>query len=158
MNISELQIGTGGLLRQNNLNRTEQDSMRTQRSRPVEEQPLTSPDVSHADNISISDVWQKVARDIDVTDANPREIIALSNQLYKAGVISYDDHINLSFQPEVNLDTPTESKPFSHERKNYIALWQSKQENVIRFGGDRHQIEDTHRIQAILTYVDSLKS
>lgn len=157
MNISELPIGAGGLLDQKNMNRTEQDSMRSRRSKTEKEQASTSQEVSTGDNVSISDVWAKVARDIDVTDATPREIIALSNQLYKAGVISYDDHINLSFQPEVNLDTPMASKPFSHERKDYIALWQSKQENVIRFGGDRNQIEDTHRIQAILIFVNSLK-
>jgi len=154
---SEFQVGTGGLFSQDNLNRTEQDSMRTQRLKSEKAETVTSQDISPKDSVSLSEVWARVARDIDVTDANPREIIALSSQLYKAGVISYDDHINLSFQPEVNLDTPETSKPFSHERKNYIALWQSKQENVIRFGGDRNQIEDTHRIQTILRFVDSLK-
>lgn len=157
MIISKLQTGTGGLLRQDSLNPTEQDSMRTQRAKIDKEQPLESQEVSTRDNVSISDAWLRVSRDIDVKNATPREIISLSSQLYKAGVISYDDHINLSFQPEVNLDSPKESMPFSHEQKDYIALWQSKQENVIRFGGDRTQIEDTHRIQAILNYVDSLK-
>ncbi len=157
MIISKLQIGTGGLFRQNNLSPTEQDNMSTQKRRPENKESLTSQQTSPKDSVSTSGVWLKVARDIDVKNATPREIIDLSSQLYKAGVINYDDHINLSFQPEVNLDSTEDSKPFSHERKDYIALWQSKQENVIRFGGNRDQIEEIHRIQAILTYVGALK-
>jgi hypothetical protein len=157
MIINKFENGTGGLFNQNDLNRTEQDSMRSQSIKYKKEEIFTSQEISHKDNISVSDVWAKVARDIDVKDATPREMIELSSLLYNAGVISYDDHINLSFQPEVNLDTPSESKPFSFERKDYIALWSAKQENVIRFGGDRNQIEETHRIHAILTYVDSLR-
>ncbi len=157
MIISKLQTGTGGLFRHEDLNRTEQDNMSSLKSKSGKQQSPVSQETSLQDNVSISDIWHNVARDVDVRNATPMEIIALSSQLYDAGVISYDDHINLSFQPEVNLDTPETSKPFSHERKDYIALWQSKQENVIRFGGDRNEIEDTHRIQAILTYVDSLR-
>ncbi|PCI48093.1 MAG: hypothetical protein COB49_06375 [Alphaproteobacteria bacterium] len=157
MIINKFENGTGGLFGQSSLNRTEQDSMHPQSIKYKEEEIVISRKTSHEDNISVSDIWQRLARNIDVRSASPREIIALSSQLYNAGVISYDDHINLSFQPEVNLDTPSQSKPFSFERKDYIALWKNKQENVIRFGGDRNEIEETHRIQAILTYVDSLR-
>lgn len=157
MDITKTQTGTDGLVRHNDLNRTEQDNMHTRSIKIKEEKTFQPQKVPRQDNISISDIWAKVASDIDVKSATPREIINLSSQLYTAGSISYDDHINLSFQPEVNLDTPSQSKPFSFERKDYIALWRAKQENVIRFGGDRNQIEETHRIHAILTYVDSLK-
>jgi len=108
-------------------------------------------------SVAEMDVWRTVAKDINVRAATPREIITLSRQLFKAGAISYDDHIALSFQPEINLDSPSEHLPFSHQRRDYIALWQSKQENVLRFGGDREQIEETHRIQALLAFVDNLE-
>ena len=81
----------------------------------------------------------------------------MSHRLYEAGAISYDDHINLSFQPEVSPDTPSETLPFTHEKKDYVEIWQSRQNNVIRFGGNREQIEDNLRIQSILNYLDRLK-
>lgn len=158
MTINEVQLGAGGPSGRESLNnKTEQDYMLSQRLHSVTEELSPSQDVTPKDTVAISDVWRRVASDIDVTNATPREMMTLSSALYTAGVISYDDHINLSFQPEVNLDSPLESSPFSFERKDYISQWQNKQDNVIRSGGDRYQIEETHRIQAILTYVDSLK-
>jgi len=155
MNISKLQVGTDGLFRRDSIGQAEQENMRIKN--PKDEKNLTSQQTSPEDHISISDIWHDVARTIDVRHAAPREIIALSSQLYKAGAISYDDHINLSFQPENDQNSPEKSKPFSHGKRDYIELWRSKQENVIRHGGDRNQIEDIHRIQAILIYIDSLK-
>lgn len=153
-----MQVGTEGLFRQDNLNQAEREKVNNKKSDAEKNKAVTPQETSAAvDNVSISNAWQKVAQNIDVRNASPRDIISLSSQLYNAGAISYDDHINLSFQPEINLDTPPESKPFSHEKKDYVDLWRTKQENVIRYGGDRTQIEDTHRIHAILIYVDSLK-
>jgi len=157
MSISKLQVAAGRLFGQDKLNRPEQDVMRINAPKNKKTETLTSRQTSASDKVSVSDVWRRVARNVDVRNAAPREIIALSSQLYKADAISYDDHISLSFQPEINFDSASESQPFSHERKDYIVLWRAKQDNVIRSGGDRNQIEDTHRIQAILTYVDSLK-
>lgn len=157
MNINKIFSGPDAVIHKDNLGSTEQGNSRD----PQVKQNKTTPSnaaLLHEDIVSISAVWADAARDIDVRDATPREILKLSNQLYQAGAISYDDHLSLSFQPDINLDTPSESKPFSHDKKDHIALWQAKEQNVIRFGGDRPQIEDTHRIQAILTYVDSLKS
>ena len=157
MTFNEVQLGAGGLLGRENLKKTEQENMPSQRLQTVTEDVSPSQDNNPKDTVTITDIWNRVARDIDVTNATPREMMTLSSALYTADAISYDDHINLSFQPEVNLDSPLERTPFSFERKNYISQWQNKQDNVIRSGGDRHQIEETHRIQAILAYVDSLK-
>jgi len=153
-----MQVGTEGLFRQNNLNQAEREKLNIEKSDAGKSKAVRPQEASAAvDNVSISNIWQKVAQNIDVKNASPRDIISLSSQLYNAGAISYDDHINLSFQPEINLDNPAQGNNFSHEKKNYIDLWRVRQENVIRFGADRTQIEDTHRIQAILTYVNSLR-
>ncbi|MCF8474133.1 MAG: hypothetical protein K9G26_05485 [Emcibacter sp.] len=165
MIINKIFSDAGDIIRQDNKTLLEQtknavrdvkvDNIKNNSPKLLSE-PLSGP-LSEKDNVSVSGIWAKVAKEINVREARPGDIMTLSNALYKAGAISYDDHINLSFQPEINHDTPLESKPFSHEQKDYIALWQTKERNVLRFGGDRQQIEDTHRIQAILTYVDSLK-
>jgi len=162
MNIGKLQVGTEGLFHRDNLNQAEWEKVHIKKPDAEKNKASKVHEASVTDNVSISDIWHRVAQDIDVRDASPRDIISLSSQLYKAGAISYDDHINLSFQPEINLDTlspdaTVESKSFSHKKKDYVALWRTKQENVILHGGDRAQIEGAHRIQAILVYVDSLK-
>ena len=149
MNISKIQTGADTVFHPEKQSEQKSD-VKEEKTAPLQENPLE-------DQVSVSSIWHKVANDIDVRDATPREIIDLSSQLYEADAISYDDHLNLSFQPEVNLDSASESKPFSHEKKDYRAIWQSKEQSVIRTGGDRSQIEDTHRIQAILAYVDSLR-
>ncbi|PHZ85852.1 hypothetical protein [Paremcibacter congregatus] len=136
---------------------TSQDNLSVSENKSDQKSSGTTAQSAAGDRVSVSEVWEKAARDFDVRHATPRDIIALSRTLYKAAAITYDDHINLSFQPEDNADTPTESKPFSHDRKDYISVWQNKLDNVVRSGGDRTQIEESQRIQAILIYVDSLK-
>ena len=158
---SMMPFGIGDFFRSIILNHSNvekvKDSMSIQSTKVRLVEALPAEDTSPRDRVEISEVWQDAARKINVRDASPREIIALSGVLYEAGAISYDDHLNLSFQPEINLDVPTETKPFSHDRRDYLALWQAKQDNVLLIGGDRNQIEDTHRIHGILSYVDSLK-
>lgn len=157
MNISKLHDGINDLLRQNNPGRTEQDKMTSHKPESEQDPSRKTGKTVRGDKVSVSGIWYKVARDINVRNATPREIISLSSQLYTAGVISYDDHINLSFQPEINPDSASADSSFSHNRKDYIALWQQRGEKVVRSGGDRSQIEDSQRIQSILKYVNSLK-
>lgn len=108
------------------------------------------------DELSLSPVWKKLAGSIKVSHATPHEILRLSQTLFDAKIINIEDHILLSFQPELNPDDLSESKPFSHKRKDYIALWESKQEAATRFGAGREELEGIYRIQSILKYVESL--
>ncbi len=157
MNISKLHDRINDFIRQNNPGRIEQDKMTIHKTDSEQKDPQKTAKPSREDKVSVSGIWYRVARDINVRKATPREIISLSSQLYNAGVISYDDHINLSFQPEINPDSASADSSFSHDRKDYIALWQQRAEKVVRSGGDRSQIEDSQRIQSILKYVNSLK-
>jgi len=157
MNIDKIMYGLGDLLGQKNLNPTEQDNRANSRLTIENKQSVNGQGKSVADRVAVADIWQDMARKVDVRHATPREIITLSRSLYDAGAISYDDHINLSFQPEVSPDASSETLPFTHEKKDYVEIWQSRQNNVIRFGGNREQIEENLRIQSILTYLDSLK-
>jgi len=157
MNISKLPDGVSGLSKEDNSHKVEQENMRVHSVKIKKTAVVEAQEAAPRDVISVSDIWRNMAQTINVRDASPTEMIILSGKLYAAGAISYDDHLNLSFQPEINLDSPAQSKAFSHEKKDYVDLWKSKQDNVIRNGGDRHQIEDTHRVHAILTYLDSLR-
>ena len=105
------------------------------------------------DVVDISPVWQEVASRIDPRAASPLEMIELSRSLYESGVISFEDHVNLSFQPEVNADDAGAAT----EKKDFITLWQGKQDEALRQGAGRAELEDLHRIQAILGYIDSIR-
>ncbi len=107
------------------------------------------------DVVSISPVWREVASRIDPRNASPLEMIKLSQTLYDAGVITFEDHINLSFQPEVNADEGDNEA--ARTTKDFVALWQDKQNTALRQGADRAELEDLQRIQAVLGYIDSIR-
>ncbi len=165
MNINKMQVGSESLSRQESLNQPDPDKTLTKTPPGKSDKTVKSTAQAVSDQVSVGEIWSKAARAVDVRDATPREIIGLSRTLYEAGAISYDDHINLSFQPEIMTGTAPdalsedgpETKPFNHQKKDYVAIWQARQDSVIRYGGNREQIEDNLRIQSILTYLDSLR-
>ena len=97
--------------------------------------------------VDISPVWKQVAENIDLKNAAPSEVADLSAELFKAGTISFEDHVNLSFQKD----------PSNDQKINAIAYWQTEQENAIHRGAVHEDLNDIVRIQSILGYVDSLK-
>ncbi|WP_417319327.1 hypothetical protein [Emcibacter sp.] len=124
-------------------------------SRPREAAPESRDSRMPQDVVSVSPVWQDVASRIDPRNASPLEIIELSRTLYGAGVITFEDHVTLSFQPEVNADEGGSTA--SSEKKDFIALWEGKQDEALRQGASRAELEDLHRIQAVLGYIDSIR-
>lgn len=96
--------------------------------------------------VDISPVWQRVARKIDLHNATISEVADLSATLFNEGAITFEDHINLSFQKD----------PFNSDRTDVIAYWDDQQEKVIQRGALHHELNDIIRIQSILSYVDSL--
>ncbi|WP_138379172.1 hypothetical protein [Luteithermobacter gelatinilyticus] len=123
------------------------------KARPAPEPRDVKPPLSE-DQLSVSPVWQQVADRITVRHATPVEMIDLSRTLYNTGTISFEDHVNLSFQPEINADA--DNDPAAHEKKDFIALWEKKLETAVRQGADREELETIQRIQGILGYLDSL--
>ncbi len=97
--------------------------------------------------IDISPVWNRVAQKIDLHNATMSEVADLSATLFNEGAITFEDHINLSFQKD----------PFSTEKKDIIAYWNEQQERVIEQGAMHDELNDIIRIQSILGYVDSLR-
>lgn len=97
--------------------------------------------------VDISPVWKRAARKIDLHNATTSEVADLSAALFNEGAITFEDHINLSFQKD----------PFSTEKKDILAYWDEQQERVIEQGAMHHELNDIIRIQSILGYVDSLR-
>ncbi len=97
--------------------------------------------------VDISPAWKEAAERIDVTNSTADEIAAISSILFNAKAITFEDHVNLSFQ----------SDPTDEKKKNHINFWQHRQEDAINHGASRDELNDIIRIQSILNFVDSLK-
>lgn len=97
--------------------------------------------------VEISSIWQEAADGIDLKNASSNEVAKLSSSLFNAGAITLEDHINLSFQDNQEVD----------EKTDFIARWQERQEDAIHQGAVHEDLNDIVRIQSILGYVDSLK-
>ncbi len=97
--------------------------------------------------VDISPVWKRVARKIDLRNATTSEVADLSATLFNEGAITFEDHVNLSFQKD----------PFSTEKTDILAFWEDQQERVIQRGAMHEELNDIIRIQSILGYVDSLR-
>ncbi len=97
--------------------------------------------------VDISPVWKRVARKIDLHNATTSEVADLSATLFNEGAITFEDHVNLSFQKD----------PFSTEKTDILAFWEDQQERVIERGAMHDELNDIIRIQSILGYVDSLR-
>jgi len=106
--------------------------------------------------LSISSIWQEVAANIDVRAATPLEIQDASQILYEGKAITFEDHVNLSFQPELNADNPVPGLTGPNDEKDFIEIWQQKQTTATRFGANREELESIQRVQSILNYIDSL--
>lgn len=97
--------------------------------------------------VDISPVWQEVAGTIDVKNATADEVADLSSTLFKAGAISFEDHVSLSFSKNEQSD----------EKVNFVEYWNDRQEDAVIQGAAHEDLNDIIRIQSILGYVDSLK-
>ena len=110
--------------------------------------PVNRPANDSSVKIDISPIWRKVASNIDLKNATSSEVAKLSADLFNAGAISFEDHINLSFQKD----------PGNDEKFDVIAYWQHQQEDAIHHGAVHEELNDIIRIQSLLGYVDSLRS
>ncbi len=97
-------------------------------------------------HVDISPIWKEVAGKINLKSASGNEVSGLSAALFNAGAITFEDHVNLSFQDTSDAD----------EKLDYIAHWQKRQEDAIHRGAMHEELNDIIRIQSILGYVDSL--
>lgn len=96
--------------------------------------------------VDVSPIWQDVAGTIDLKNATADEVAILSSKLFKAGAISFEDHVSLSFA----------KNPDDDQKMNFINHWQDRQEEALRQGASHDDLNDIIRVQSILGFVDSL--
>lgn len=144
MNINEI-IHTGD--KQNEVD--EKTSISPEKARvykTVIETLKSEPKAPEFIKVDVSPIWQDVAGTIDLKDASADDVAVLSSKLFKAGAISFEDHVSLSFAKNPDYD----------QKMNFIDHWQERQEEAVRQGASHDDLNDIIRVQSILGFVDSL--
>ncbi|AJQ92982.1 hypothetical protein [Gynuella sunshinyii] len=113
------------------------------------------------DTVSISTTGKatEIMSRYDLTQISANDAVSLSDELYQSGVISFQQHSFLSFQPELgkadnvpagwtngNADAPG----------NLIADWENELSLKQSFGADETSLQSTQQMVDLLHYLDSL--
>ncbi len=100
--------------------------------------------------------------DVDVRRMSPREAAELSMDLYIAGVLPYDEHAMLAFQPELHPDFEatvgalTGQKAEPDRPRDFVALWEERLDFEHKYNAkDTKLIERTRHIVTVLRQIES---
>lgn len=100
-----------------------------------------------------------VSRKYDVRNVSPREMAAMSQELYQGGAISFQDHALLSFQPELS---PEFNKIFPGRPgkpdtpRDFIAQWETQLQTDEK-RSDKNASKNDQRIQNIIGNLAALR-
>ncbi len=105
-----------------------------------------------------------IAKKYDVENISPRDMATMSQILYDSGMISFQNHALLSFQPELNPDfdstigkmTDTIGQPDAPI--NFLKEWKDRLEQEIKDGYPEHMIKNTKEVVSILDNFDALRN
>lgn len=116
-------------------------------TRRIEEAKPTSETSNTGTVKSLTDI----ARKHDVRSISPRDMATMSQELYQSGAISPQEHVLLSFQPELN---PESSKTLAgayapDAPKDFIAQWEA-QLRIHKSMGEANFAKNDQRILSIL--------
>ena len=89
---------------------------------PTDTQAYSAP-ASVTTDFKTSESLSTLANKYDVRNMSPREMSEMSQNLYKGGVISFQDHALLSFQPELG-DNSFGPNSQADTPKDFIAHWE----------------------------------
>lgn len=97
------------------------------------------------------------ADDIHVRYMTPRQMLLYSENLYAAGIISFDDYEKLAFQPDLHPDFArtigalTGDKPQPDRPRDFIRRWQDRLEFAQRYHpANSHEVRQAFRILEVL--------
>jgi hypothetical protein len=113
---------------------------------------------SMSTDLSQSAFLSKIAQKYDVRNISPREMAAMSLELYQSGAISFQDHALLSFQPELGPqfnDIFPEAYDKADTSRDYIAQWESQLKIHEKYG-DATSAKNDRRIINILANLSTL--
>lgn len=111
-------------------------------------------------NVGTAKSLADVAGKYDVRNMSPRDMAAMSQELYQGGAISFQDHALLSFQPELNQEinkTLADTPVRPDAPRDFIAQWE-KQLQVHEQQGDVKFAKYDQRVLNILGNLAALRA
>ena len=99
---------------------------------PYEAPPLPAPGPPATDPPRREFIAGPISPDIDVRDLSPRQMAEMSMDLYMVGVITWEEHALLAFQPELHPDYDqtvgalTGEKADPDRPRDYVAIWEER--------------------------------
>jgi len=82
---------------------------------------------------------KQIIADINARAITPRQMQVLSLDLYANGILSWEEHVELVFQPDLHPDFArtigalTGEKPLPDQPRDYVRVWEQKLEFERRF-------------------------
>ncbi len=143
-----------------NVNLTKLNNYNKVKTEPVDSSTPVGGDIVSSNIKTVSDIAKKY----DVKNISPRDMATMSSHLYDGGMISFENHALLSFQPELNQDfnrtigqfTNTTGQPDA--KRDFLGEWSDRLEQEIRDGYPAHMIKNTKQVVSILENMDALRS
>lgn len=98
---------------------------------------------------------------INARAISPRAIQALSQDLYAGGVLTWDEHADLSFQADLHPDFPrtigalTGERPKPDQPRDFVKEWERRLEFERRYFPEGQQRDRALHILSVLRRIDS---
>jgi hypothetical protein len=99
---------------------------------------------------------------LDIHDMSPRQMTHLSQTLYAAGALSFEDYSQLAFQPELHPDYERTIGALTGEhaapdrRRDFVSLWNERADFQRRHNSGRPDlIEQSERIASVLSRIET---
>lgn len=129
---------------------------------PIKRVDALPPPGTAAQSIGLSSGLRKLIGNVDAHNLSPREMANLSQNLYAAGVISFDEYSLLAFQPELHPDFDrtigalTGEVAAPDQQRDFVHIWQERADFQRRHNAGRPDlIEKTEHIAAVLNRIEA---
>lgn len=103
-----------------------------------------------------------VIGDVDIHNLSPRQMTRLSQDLYAAGAISFEDYSLLAFQPELHpefdrtIGALTGERADPDRRRDFVSIWSERAAFERRHNNTRPDlIEQSERIVSVLKGIET---
>lgn len=136
-------------------------ALSTGRSLVTVESPLPPTAIPGSGRSFIESPLKQMLLGINARAISPRAIQALSQDLYAGGVLTWDEHVDLSFQADLHPDFArtigalTGEKPRPDQPRDYVKEWERRLEFERRYFPEGEQRDRALHILSVLRRIDS---
>lgn len=133
----------------------------TGRSLVTVESPMPPTAVPGSGRNFIESPLKQILLGVNARAISPRAILALSQDLYAGGVLTWDEHVDLSFQADLHPDFArtigalTGEKPRPDQPRDFVQEWERRLEFERRYFPEGQQRDRALHILSVLRRIES---